>query len=137
VERLRYLARPDFRGTRVVVLEDGTEEDGESGSEVRGSVSLDSLGPGSYALQADCDAAAWLVLAEAWYPGWTVEVDGHPDELRRVDQLLQAVRLAPGRHEVRFRYRARFLVAGLAVAALAALVPLGILARRRLLKPRA
>lgn len=41
-----------------------------------------------------------LVFSEIYYPGWTATVDGKPVELGRVDYLLRALRVAPGRHEV-------------------------------------
>ena len=41
-----------------------------------------------------------LVFSEIYYPGWTATVDGEPAELGRVDYLLRAMQVKPGRHEV-------------------------------------
>ena len=41
-----------------------------------------------------------LVFSEIYYPGWTATVDGEPVELGRVDYLLRAMQVKPGRHEV-------------------------------------
>ena len=41
-----------------------------------------------------------LVFSEIYYPGWTATVDGEPVELGRVDYVLRAMQIAPGRHEV-------------------------------------
>jgi hypothetical protein len=129
-ERLRYLASPEFDGSQVVVLEEG---EGESGSRdpVRGSIQLQSQEAGGYRLRAECDRDAWLVLTEAWYPGWSVEIDGHPAGLLRADHLLQAVRLGAGKHEVQFRYRSRTLATGFVIAAIAAVGCAGFMTWRR------
>ena len=41
-----------------------------------------------------------LVFSEIYYPGWTATVDGEPAELGRVDYVLRAMNVKPGRHEV-------------------------------------
>ena len=41
-----------------------------------------------------------LVFSEIYYPGWTATVDGEPAELGRVDYLLRAMQVKPGKHEV-------------------------------------
>ena len=41
-----------------------------------------------------------LVFSEVYYPGWTATIDGEPAELGRVDYLLRAMQVIPGRHEV-------------------------------------
>lgn len=41
-----------------------------------------------------------LVFSEVYYPGWTATIDGEPVELGRVDYLLRALQVKPGRHEV-------------------------------------
>jgi hypothetical protein len=86
--------------------------------------------PGYYEIEAENDADAYLVLSEAWYPGWRAEVDGRAVDVLPANHLIQTVRLPAGKHVVRFEYRSRFLGLGFAVAALAALVPVGFLVRR-------
>ena len=41
-----------------------------------------------------------LVFSEIFYPGWTATIDGEPAELGRVDYVLRAMNVKPGRHEV-------------------------------------
>ena len=41
-----------------------------------------------------------LMFSEIYYPGWTATVDGEPAELGRVDYVLRAMNVKPGRHEV-------------------------------------
>ncbi|RTL37564.1 MAG: hypothetical protein EKK48_23020 [Candidatus Melainabacteria bacterium] len=45
-----------------------------------------------------------LMLNNQFYPGWTVYVDGKPDELLRADYLFDAVLVKEGQHEVLFQY---------------------------------
>jgi uncharacterized membrane protein YfhO len=100
--------------------------------EPAGRAKVLSRGPGSYVLEAQALADSYLVLSEAYYPGWRAEVDGQPVPVLPANHLLQAVRLPPGKHVVTFAYRSRFLGLGFAVAVLAMLVPAGIaLVRRR------
>ena len=41
-----------------------------------------------------------VVFSEIYYPGWTATVDGQPVEVGRVDYVLRAVSVKPGRHKV-------------------------------------
>lgn len=35
---------------------------------------------------------SWVVLADAYYPGWRAWIDGRPAEVQRVDYILRGVR---------------------------------------------
>ena len=41
-----------------------------------------------------------IVFSEIYYPGWTATVDGEPVELGRVNYILRALNVKPGKHEV-------------------------------------
>jgi hypothetical protein len=58
----------------------------------RVEIEVDSLQPGI------------LVLHEAYYPGWFVEVDGEPARLLRANVLFRGVEVSEGRHNVVFRF---------------------------------
>ena len=45
-----------------------------------------------------------LVFSEIYYPGWTATVDGLPVELGRVDYLLRALHIQPGKHQVELAF---------------------------------
>jgi hypothetical protein len=75
-------------------------------------------------------SAGYLVLADAWYPGWRAEVDGRRTEVFRADGMFRAVHIAPGSHRVAFVYRPVSVLIGAAVS-VAAAVALALLARRR------
>jgi hypothetical protein len=132
-ERLGVLARPGWDPRATVVLENPRLEDEDFGGRPgTGSATIVARAPGSYEVEADAPSGGFLVLAEAWFPGWQAEVDGTPVEVLRANHLVQAVRLEPGRHRVRFAYRSRRLAAGLLVAG----VPLVLLAASALVVRR-
>jgi len=132
---LARLAAPDFDPARRVLLHEG-EPAGRL--EVPGAPERDgcrarvrSHGRHVVELEAELEHAGWLVTSEAFYPGWSVEVDGKSAPLRRANHAFRAVWLEAGRHEVRFRYRSLPWLAGLAIAAVAAAALLAASGRRR------
>ncbi len=60
--------------------------------------------------------AGWLVMADAYAPGWTATVNGHVATLLRVDYTLRAVAIPAGRSHVALTYRPPGFDAGLAVS---------------------
>jgi uncharacterized membrane protein YfhO len=52
----------------------------------------------------DSDNAGWLVLADTYYPGWQVTVNGSQTEIYPADGLFRAVHLEAGRWNVNFVY---------------------------------
>ncbi len=47
----------------------------------------------------------FLVVADAWYPGWEASLDGVPGDILRANLLYRAIPLAEGTHEVTLTYR--------------------------------
>ena len=45
-----------------------------------------------------------VVFSEIYYPGWTATVDEQPVELGRVDYVLRALTVTPGRHKVELSF---------------------------------
>jgi uncharacterized membrane protein YfhO len=72
-------------------------------------VRLNASGPG------------YLLLTDAFYPGWVARVDGRPAPILRADLMFRAVALGPGAHEVVFSFEPMSVKAGLIVSALAGL----------------
>ena len=132
-ERLKVLARGPWDPRKTVILEEYPAGAPPVPTETSaGTAKVISRKAGEYVLEAENDADAFLVLSEAYYPGWRAEVDGKPTDVMAANHLIQAVRLPPGKHVVRFAYRSRFLGVGVAVALLAAFAPVAIeLVRRR------
>ena len=81
----------------------------------------------------------WLVLADTFFPGWTVTVDGEPRSIARANTAFRAVAVGPGDQVVEFRYEPLSFRLGLIVSAGAALALLAVggaaLVRRRAARP--
>lgn len=58
----------------------------------------------------------YLVLVDAWDPGWRATVDGVPAAVRRANAGFRAVEVGPGRHLVEMRYRPSSVPIGLAIS---------------------
>jgi len=67
-------------------------------------------------IQAKLHRPGYLVLADQFYPGWEVCVDGRKERILKVNYMLRGVRLAAGTHEVRFNFRPRSFRVGLAIS---------------------
>lgn len=63
----------------------------------------------------------FIVLNEAWFPGWTARVDGEPRPVWPANGLVRAVEVPKGSHRVEFVYLAPGLVEGAAISAATAL----------------
>jgi len=55
--------------------------------------------------QATLAAPGFLVIADAWYPGWRASIDGAPGEILRANLLYRAIPLEKGTHEVTLTYQ--------------------------------
>lgn len=56
-------------------------------------------------LRVDAPAAGVMMLNEAHYPGWEVEVDGRPARPFFVNWLVRGVAVGPGVHDIVWRFR--------------------------------
>jgi hypothetical protein len=71
-------------------------------------------------------ASGQLVLADAYYPGWSAAVDGRSTPISEYDGMLRAVNLPSGSREVIFEYQPLSVRLGVAIS-LIALVMAGLL----------
>ena len=58
-------------------------------------------------IHADVDSPgnSLLVISEVFYePGWNATLDGKPAEVLRADYVLRAIKVPPGKHELRMRF---------------------------------
>jgi hypothetical protein len=73
-----------------------------------------------------------VVVADVYYPGWTLTVDGRPAAILKTNRAMRGAALAAGTHHLVFRYRPRSFRVGITCSALGliCLGGLGIWARR-------
>jgi hypothetical protein len=78
------------------------------------------------------EGGGYVVLLDSYDPNWIAEVDGQRAPLLEADGLFRAVRVAPGRHDVVFRYRSPPLLIGLSISLATAL---GLVVACALIRP--
>ena len=84
-----------------------------------GRVEITSFEPERVTLETDAQEPSLLVLAEAWYPGWSATVDGASAPCIPANAWMRAVAVPAGRHQVELRFRSRWLLPGALVFLLA------------------
>ena len=87
--------------------------------------------PGRWRIETRCGAAASLLVADPFFPGWRARVDGAAVDLGAVPGEPMRVGLPPGRHQVELAYRPVSFAAGAAIGVSSALAAAVLLARRR------
>jgi hypothetical protein len=87
--------------------------------------------PLKVAMTAVLRSSGLVVVADIYYPGWEVTVDGRRAEILRTNRAMRGVALAAGTHRLVFRYNPQSFRVGIALslagfAALAGLVAWGM-----------
>ena len=67
-------------------------------------VKIKSYAPNRLSYDVTSDKGGILVFSEIYYPGWEATVDGQPAELGRVNYVLRAMHIQPGRHQVTLQF---------------------------------
>ncbi len=63
-------------------------------------VRINSYEPNQLSYEVESGKGGIVVFSEIYYPGWTATVDGVEQELGRVDYVLRALQVKPGKHEI-------------------------------------
>ena len=128
-----------FDPRRTVILHDDgsaspvTDEAGESAARIV------EYGATRVVVRVEADAPGWLVLTDAYYPGWQATLDGESVPVQRANVMFRAVPIPAGAHEIVFTFgygpRLALLLAGSVVLVLALLIVAARIAYHN--KPRA
>jgi Bacterial membrane protein YfhO len=121
------LGDESFDPAREVILALDPGERGECGP--AGTAQFISSRGDRVELLTDASRPAFLVMADAYDPGWSATVDGRPAPLLRANVAFRSVAVPRGRHLVVLVYRPWSIRTGLAIT-VAALVALGALIAR-------
>ncbi len=111
----------DFDPAAGVILEGGQALAGRPTSEL----AILAYEPERVSVGVTTDAPGYLVLADAYYPGWQATVDGAPAIIERANYAFRAVLVSPGEHTVEFVFAPTIWRLGLAISGAALLALLG------------
>jgi hypothetical protein len=130
-DAFRALLDAEFDPAREVILPEGGAAPAACGPAGLGRVA--SLRPDRVRVEVDAQRRGYLVLADAWDPGWATTLDGRPVPLLRGNVAFRAVAVPPGQHVVEMAYRPPAVARGASVSLASGLLALvaGAYARRR------
>jgi hypothetical protein len=103
----------DFEPDKLVILEDGQPLD----TQPTGKLSILQYDLDAVTIAVETDQPGYLVLSDAYYPGWQATVDGRPEPIRRANYAFRAVYVPSGQHTVRFVFAPTIWQVGLAISA--------------------
>jgi hypothetical protein len=95
-----------------------------------GSAAIRSFAAERVVIDVDTPSPAALVIAEAWYPGWSASVNGHAAPCVPANAWMRAVPVPAGRSQVVLDYRSHYLGLGALVSLISAVVLVAV-ARQR------
>jgi len=90
-------------------------------------VTLKAYEPNELKYECQSGKGGVVVFSEIYYPGWTATVDGEPAELGRVDYILRALNVKPGKHEVVLTFKPKSVKATETVAYMSYALLVGVL----------
>jgi hypothetical protein len=127
---MERMLRDDFDPRRMVILEEEPLRRPDQGlqpvePDLHGA-EITLYAPHTVVIEADVNAAGFLVLSDTYYPGWKVYVDGREDRIYQADYLFRAVSLEEGKHVVEFRYNPLSFRIGLAISLVTAAILCGL-----------
>ena len=102
---LRELADPGFDPRAAVVIPGEAPARPPAGAAPDESLTIAAYEPERVVIRADVKRPAFLVLADAAFPGWEATLDGAPTPVLQANLMFRAVALEPGAHEIVFAYR--------------------------------
>jgi membrane protein YfhO len=108
------LADPGYDPQHAVLLAEAPAESGKAGT--AGSAAILEDRPERIRIQVRAEGAGYVVLADAYAPGWRALVDGRPAPILKADGLFRAVATGPGEHEVIMTYEPTTVGVGLTLS---------------------
>lgn len=111
---LARLSRSDFDPRKEVLLEESVPVSAQG--DFAGRAAIVDYGSRHVSIKAALNTSGILVLADSFYPGWKVFVDGKEQAVLRANLFFRAVALSAGDHLVEFRYEPRSFTIGLLIS---------------------
>jgi hypothetical protein len=125
-ETLSILRSPEFDPRHEVLLAAEQAAATQTPTEGTERVELTTYDSQRVVISVQAPAAGYLVLTDAWYPGWHVRVDGQESPVLRADLIFRAMYLQAGQHTVEFTYAPASFATGLRLSGVALVLVLGL-----------
>jgi hypothetical protein len=90
-----------------------------------------SESPNRIAIQLRSEIGGWLVVSDAYYPGWRATINGEKVSIRKANSLFRAVYVSPGDHTLVFSYQPYSFYFGALISLLVLFVLWAAFQRRR------
>ncbi len=128
---LDEMTQDAFTPRQTLILADGAPMPGAGAQRANEQVQIVDYEPERVVLSVHASAPGYVLLSDAWYPGWTARLDGAAAPIHRADLIFRAVQVDAGVHQIVLEYRPTTFYVGAAVSALAVLVLIGIVLMSR------
>ena len=90
-------------------------------------VTLKAYEPNELKYECQSDKGGVVVFSEIYYPGWTATIDGQEAELGRVNYILRALSVKPGKHEIVLTFKPKSVKATETIAYMSYALLIGVL----------
>ena len=94
-------------------------------SSPRENVRITKYEPDRVELEANLDTPGMVVLADVYYPGWTLTIDGKPSPIHRANRMMRGAAVPSGKSKLVYSYQPRLFRIGLWVSGLGLAVLVG------------
>ncbi len=114
----------DFDPTKTVILEQEQILSGgdfarvDNGKPFSSTLALLQYDNDMATIALTSDQPGYLVLSEAYYPGWQAMIDGQPTPIYRANYAFRAVHVSAGAHTIKFVFAPLIWKIGLAISGL-------------------
>ncbi len=92
------------------------------GDSAESTVTITDYNLNHVALQTDMAAPGFVVLSDAWYPGWQARLDGERIPLYRANSIVRAVFVPAGNHEIEMVFRPNDFFVAAAISAVTLII---------------
>ncbi len=93
-------------GVLLAIIENGEVLEGNCDLQSVNNISILFENASRMDLSVQVSQAGWFMIADTWYPGWKVSIDGSAAaEISRVNYLYRGFPLQPGQHSIIIEYR--------------------------------
>jgi hypothetical protein len=86
------------------------------------SVLVTAEQPDRLAIEVNSAVDGYLLVADTWYPGWKMAVDGQSGDVLRANYLFRGLAVPAGKHRVELYYQPESLFSGAVLSGVALLV---------------